>query len=78
MPELLIPDLDDAALAVLRALAAQHARTEAAEAKAILTAALQSPTTIVWADVDAFRARLATSGHDFGDSAAEGREDRER
>jgi plasmid stability protein len=78
MPPLLIPDLDDAALAMLRALAAQHARTEAAEARAILTAALQSPTTIVWADVDAFRARLFATGNDFGDSAAEVREDRER
>jgi hypothetical protein len=31
-----------------------------------------------WAEIDAFRARLAASGRDFGDSVEDIREDRDR
>jgi plasmid stability protein len=77
MSALVIPDLNEAMQARLRERATSHGRTPETEAAAILTAALQSPASNPWAAI-AFRERLAASGRDFGDSADDLREDRER
>jgi plasmid stability protein len=70
--------MDDTLLARLRERAAVHGRSAEAEANAILLQALQSPASDQWAQVNAIRERLATSGRSFSDSAELLREDRER
>jgi plasmid stability protein len=78
MSALVIPDLDETTLARLRERATKHGRTPEKEAQAILMVALHALPTDPWAAADAFRERLAASGRDFGDSAEDVREDRER
>jgi plasmid stability protein len=78
MQELVLTNVDDLVLQDLRVRAARHGRTPAEEAKAILTEALRSTHTDVWAPVDAIYQRLATSGRTFTDSAELLREDRDR
>jgi len=78
MTTLVIPDLDGAILTRLQERAATHGRTPETEAKAILTAVLQSPPADPWAKVRAIHDHLAASGRTFSDSADLLREDRER
>jgi plasmid stability protein len=78
MAQLLISDIDDSLLERLRRLASVHGRTLEEEVRAILTAALRAPPADPWAAINAFRERLAASGRDFGDSAEDIREDRDR
>ena len=78
MPQLIIPDVDQRTLEILRARAERHGRTVETEARHILVEAAQPDPASVWAAVDDFRERLAATGRDFGDSAQDLREDRER
>jgi plasmid stability protein len=78
MPQLLIPDIDDATFERLRQRAAHHARPVEAEVKEILASALASSPSDPWRVIDAIREELAASGKDFGDSAELVREDRDR
>lgn len=78
MAELLISDVDAVVLQQLARLANSHGRTTAAEAKAILTQALQPSRPDPWAGIDAIRDRLAATGKTFSDSAELLREDRAR
>lgn len=78
MQELVLTDVDDVVLDDLRQRAAQHGRTPAEEAKAILSEALRSKQAGVWAPVDAIYQRLADSGRSFTDSGELLREDRDR
>jgi plasmid stability protein len=79
MATLLISDVAETAYSRLHELAKAHGRTPEAEAKAILEEQLHSaPVTSVWAQVNAFRDRLAASNRNFGDSAELLREDRDR
>lgn len=77
MAELLISDVDAAVLEKLARLASSHGRTSAAEAKVILTQALQ-PSCGDWSGVDVIRNRLAATGQAYSDSADLVREDRDR
>jgi plasmid stability protein len=76
MPELVIPNVDEALLRRLREQASAHGRTPEEEARSILVEGVQGRG--VWEQVNAFRQRLAASGRDFSDSAELLREDRER
>ncbi len=78
MSQLVIPDVEEALLARLRDRAARNVRTVEAEAKAILTEALQPPPGDPWAEVDAIYQELAAEGRTFRDSVELLREDRER
>jgi plasmid stability protein len=78
MPQLVIPDIDDATFVLLRQRAADHAHPVEAEVKEILAAALAPPASDPWRVIDAIREKLAASGKDFGDSAELVREDRDR
>jgi plasmid stability protein len=77
MAELFIPDVEAEVLKRLTVLADSHGRTAAAEAKVILTQALQQRQNS-WTAVDAIRERLAASGKQFSDSTDLVREDRDR
>ncbi len=78
MPQLLIPDIDDATFERLRQQAARHAQPVEVEVKEILASALAPQASDPWSAIDAIREELAASGKDFGDSAELVREDRER
>jgi plasmid stability protein len=78
MPQLLIPDIDDATFERLRQRAAHHAHPVEVEVKEILASALAPPASAPWSVIDAIREELAASGRDFGDSAELVREDRDR
>lgn len=78
MAELIIPDVDAAMLERLSQLASRHGRTTGAEAKVILSQALQASPPAAWDGVDAIRNRLAATGKVFSDSADLVREDRGR
>jgi plasmid stability protein len=78
MSALVILDVDEATLARLREQAMTHGRTPEMEAKAILTAALQTPPADPWAAAEAIHQRLAATGQVFSDSAELLREDRDR
>jgi hypothetical protein len=78
MSAILIPHVDDTLLARLRERAAASGRTPEAEAQLILREALQSVPPSGWAEVNALRDRLATSGRSFSDSAELLSEDRDR
>ena len=78
MSALFIPEIDDAVMQRLHERAARHARTAEAEAKAILSDALETPRSDIWSEVDAIRQRLAASGRQFSDSTELLREDRQR
>jgi plasmid stability protein len=79
MPQLVIPDIDDTTLALLRQRAADHAQSVEIEVKVILSGALQPPADRdPWAAVNAMRANLALSGREFPDSTPLVREDRDR
>jgi plasmid stability protein len=77
MAELIISDVESMVLERLQELAETHGRTAAAEAKVILTQALQ-PRRPSWAAIDAIRERLAATGKFASDSADLIREDRDR
>jgi plasmid stability protein len=77
MSQLVISDLDTPLLERLQKRASFYGRTTEAEAKAILTAALQSPQES-WDRINAFRQQLAASGRNFSDSVELLREDRDR
>jgi plasmid stability protein len=49
-----------------------------AEARQILNDVVWPDTAMAWARINAFREQLAASGREFGDSAREIREDRDR
>lgn len=76
MSQLLIPDVDEAMLALLRHRAAQHGRTPESEANAILAQALLGGDP--WAVTNAHRKELVRSGSAFPDSTPLIREDRQR
>jgi plasmid stability protein len=79
MPQLVIPDIDHATLALPRQRAADHAQSVEIEVKAILAGALQPPASSdPWAAVNAMREDLARSGRRFPDSTPLVREDRDR
>lgn len=83
MASIVIPNVAESTLNKLREQAAVHGRTPEAEAKAILEGqlqAVQSQTQAapIWAQVNAFRRKMAASGRLFGDSAELLREDRDR
>jgi plasmid stability protein len=78
MPQLVIPDIDDATFERLRQRAANHAQPVEVEVKEILASALALPASDPWRAIDAIREELAASGKDFGDSAELVREDRDR
>ncbi len=78
MPQLVIPDIDNSTLELLRQRAADHAQSVEIEAKAILAGALQPPAGNPWAAINAMRENLARSGREFPDSAPSVREDRDR
>ena len=78
MSHLVIPDLDDATLARLRARAARHGRTVETEARAILADAVPVVPAAQWAAINALREELAAGGRSFPDSTELIREDRAR
>jgi plasmid stability protein len=78
MPELLIPDVDEAVLNRLQERATAHGRSPQDEAKAILMEATSPRRTEAWQEVNAIRQRLAASGRTFSDSTELIREDRRR
>ncbi|MGA2619772.1 MAG: hypothetical protein ABSF26_19340 [Thermoguttaceae bacterium] len=78
MPQLVIPDIDDAMLERLRERAIHHAQSVEIEAKEILASALAPPKNDAWGVIDAIRDELAASGRDFGDSTELIRQDRDR
>lgn len=78
MQELVIANVDDGVFQGLQDRATRHGRTPAAEAKAILAAALSRHFPDDWGPVDAIYQRLAASGQMFSDSAELIREDRDR
>jgi plasmid stability protein len=75
---MLIPDLDPAMLDLLRQRASQHGCSLEDEVKTILEQAAQRTSPSVWAEVDAIRQQLASSGRQFTDSTEFLREDRDR
>ena len=78
MADLVIADVDAAVLVQLAKLANRHGRTASAEAKVILSEALQTAQVDPWVGVDAIRERLAATGRTFSESADLLREDRNR
>jgi plasmid stability protein len=78
MSQLLISDIGEELMARLRERAARNARTVEAEAREILTEAVQLSQGDPWAEVDAIYNELAATGRTFGDSVELLREDRER
>jgi len=78
MSQLIISDVDERTLDVLRQRADRNGRTVEAEARHILAEVARPHPAKVWAAIDAFRQRLASTGRDFGDSTLDIREDRDR
>jgi plasmid stability protein len=78
LAELLIPNMAESLLERLQKRAEARGSTAEAEAKRILTQALDPTMADPWAVVDAIRERLASSGRTFTDSTELLREDRER
>ena len=78
MPQLILPDVDQATFDRLRQRALKHHRPIEVEAEAILTEAVRPEAGDPWTAVDAFRERLAASGRTFEDSTDLLREDRAR
>jgi plasmid stability protein len=78
MSQLLISDIGEELLARLRERAARNARTVEAEAREILTEAVQLSQGDPWVEVDAIYNELAATGRTFGDSVELLREDRDR
>ena len=78
MSQLLIPDVAESLLQQLQQRAARNRRSVEAEARVILEDALRPDPAKVWAEIDAFRQRLAASGRIFSDSTELIREDRDR
>lgn len=78
MSQLLIPDVAESLLKQLQQRAVRHGRSIEAEARVILEDALRPDPAKVWAEIDAFRQRLAASGRTFSDSTELIREDRDR
>ena len=79
MPDVLIRNVPEATLAVLKSRAAASRRSLQQDLLGILEAAVAEQTSPTPAEIAAtIRARLAASGRAFGDSTALVREDRER
>jgi plasmid stability protein len=79
MPQLVIPDIDEATLELLRERAIHHAQSVEVEAKAIIAGALQAARPAdPWSAINAMRDDLARSGQAFPDSTPRVREDRDR
>jgi antitoxin FitA len=78
MSQLVIPDVAESLLQQLRERAACQGRSVETEARIILENALRPDPARVWAEIDAFRERLAASGRTFSDSTELIREDRDR
>jgi plasmid stability protein len=79
VPDVLIRDLPEATLDLLKRRAAQHRRSLQQELHSILQVAAAQPGERTAAEVaEAIRTRLAGSGRTFIDSVSLLREDRER
>ena len=79
MPEITIPDIDSTTFELLRQRANNHASTVEAEAKVLISEALQSSAKHdPWAVTNAICEKLARSGRVFTDSTPLIREDRDR
>ena len=79
MPDLVIPNIDQATLDALKQGATRHRRSLQQELVTILEAAVREPVQQTPAELAAaIRTRLAQSGRTFSDSTALVREDRER
>jgi plasmid stability protein len=78
MSHLSIPDVTESLLQQLRERAARQRRSIEAEARIILESTLRQDPAKVWAEIDAFRERLAASGRTFSDRTELIREDRDR
>ena len=79
MPAITIPDIDSTTFELLRQRASNHASTVEAEAKVLISEALQaSAKHDPWAVFNAMCDELAQSGQVFTDSTPLIREDRDR
>ena len=77
MPAIVISDVGDKTLALLRQRAVAHGRSPEAEAKAIIEEELQAALW-TWDQVNLIRSQLQASNRSFGDSAELLSEDRGR
>jgi len=75
--DLLISDLDQRIVDMLRQRADRHGRTLVAEIQDILRREIEA-TEDFWAEADAIRRELSANGQVFSDSAELIREDRDR
>lgn len=78
MSQLVISGIEEATLEQLRQRAAAHGRPAEVEAKEILQEAVHAWRATQWAQVNAIRNELATTGQTFSDSVDLIREDRDR
>jgi len=78
MAQLLIRNINDDAIARLKARAKARGRSLQAETRRILEQAAAVDPDEFWTAADQFRARLAATGMSFPDSTEEIREARER
>jgi plasmid stability protein len=79
MAQVVVREIEDETVLVLKKRAKRHGRSLEAEVRLILSeAARHEDAKRVWAAIDRFHARMKKSGRRFADSAKLIREDRDR